>query len=226
MKYQARQPDQWIVVDDGKTPLKPTTSMQYVRREPRSDDPEYTLIPNLKMALPLIKGDKIMIIEDDEYYARGYIAEMAFRLDQHEIVGIGRSRYYHLPSGNYSRLPNINHASFAEMAFRKSFLPEFEEFLNDGLFLDMRIWRNINGKRGLVFIDNSTPLYVGMKGLPGRHGIGIGHNPDHRIYKQHSRDASREILKKWIPRDYKIYMNIINGKKCKNNFEADCFQPC
>lgn len=214
IRKQTLQPNQWIVVDDGKVPLKPYVPMQYVRREPQPDDPKHTLVLNLKTAMPLIKGDKIMIIEDDEYYAPEYLKEMVHRLNQHEVVGIGRSRYYHLPSGNYSRLPNTTHASFAEMAFRSSFLPEFKKFLTGGLYLDIRIWRNIDKKRGLVFTDNGKPLYVGMKGMPGRAGIGIGHDPNHRIYRSHPCDKSRKILKNWIPDkyNYNTYIDVIEGK--------------
>jgi len=222
IRKQTLQPNQWIVVDDGKVPLKPYVPMQYVRREPQPDDPKHTLVLNLKTAMPLIKGDKIMIIEDDEYYAPEYLEEMACRLNQHEIVGIGRSRYYHLPSGNYSRLPNITQASFAEMAFRSSFLPEFKKFLNGGQYIDIIIWRNIDKKRRFVFIDNGKPLYVGMKGMPGRHGIGGGHDKNHRIYRCHHCDESRKILNSWIPdKDAcNTYMDIITGKLTEDNYQS------
>jgi hypothetical protein len=133
MAGQTRKPDQWIIVDDGKEPIprfvdrdfNPLELFCYVRREPRRDDPSFTLDLNLKAALPHIDGDKILIIEDDEYYAPGYIAEMARRLDSFEVVGICQSKYYHLPTGGYRQIGNTGHASLAETGFRKSFLPFF-----------------------------------------------------------------------------------------------------
>lgn len=219
MKNQTLQPDQWIVIDDGKKPLKPTVQMDYVRREPQSNDPKYTLIENLKVAVPRIKYNKIIIIEDDEYYAPKYVETIAGKLNTHEIVGIGNSKYYHLPSGGNFMIGNGRHASLAQTAFRRSFLPEFKELLkisND--FLDMQLWKRVKGSgRGFIFFDGIIPLYVGIKGLPGRPGIGVGHNPDSKFYRQFSRDTSRKILKQWIYNkdDYNTYMNIINEKLTK-----------
>jgi len=222
MSKQTLQPDQWIVIDDGKMPMMPFLPMQYVRRKPQPNDPGRTLIENLRVAIPLIRGNKIILIEDDEYYAPGYIEEMSSRLNHHEIVGIGKSKYYHLPSGCYAQIGNTHHASLAEMAFRISFLPEFINYLDGELYLDMRIWRSIDRKRGLIFFDDDKSLYVGMKGMPGRHGIGGGHDINHKIYQGRTCDESREVLKKWIPDkdDYKIYMDMITGKLTEENYQA------
>ena len=222
MIKQTLKINQWIVVDDGKIPTEPKVGMEYIRREPQPDDPERTLIENLRAAIPYIRGNKIIIIEDDEYYASGYIEEMSSKLDRFEIVGIGRSKYYHLLSGHYSHLANTRQASFAQMAFRRSFLAEFKGFLTGELYLDMRIWRSVERARTHLFYDDKNPLYVGMKGMPGRHGIGGGHDVSHHIYKDKKRDESREILKKWIPNeeDYNIYMAIASGNLTEENYQS------
>ena len=219
MRHQTRQPDQWIVIDDGKTPMKPSVPMEYIRREPQPDDPKHTLILNLKTAVPLIKGDKIVVIEDDEYYAPEYMTKMALGLDRHEVVGIGRSKYYHLPSGGYSKIGNTAHASLAETGFRSSFLPEFKELLErNNVYLDMDIWKRANQNgRGFIFVDNDkNPLYVGIKGLSGRAGIGRGH--DSALYRDNPLDNSRKTLRQWIPKDYAVYMDILNGKLTDKNY--------
>jgi hypothetical protein len=216
MKNQTLKPSQWLVVDDGKTPLIPTSAMQYVRREPKSDDPQHTLILNLKAALPLIRGEKIIIIEDDEYYAPEYIAEMSRRLDHHELVGIMHAKYYHLPTGGYYKIGNTTHASLAETGFRRSFLPELETLWAGDTSLDMRIWQKA-GNRGHLFDDDSNSLYVGIKGLPGRAGIGAGHRPS--LY--HKKDtADRSVLKQWMPRDHGIYLDILGGKLTSENYRS------
>ena len=220
MGKQTLRPDQWIVVDDGKVPMEPKVGMEYIRRKPKKSDPEQTLIENLRTAIPYIRGSKIVIIEDDEYYAPGYIEQFSSKLDRHEIVGIGRSKYYHLFSGNYSQLQNTRQASFAEMAFRRSFLNEFKSFLTGGLYLDMKIWRAVDRRRTHLFYDDENPLYVGMKGMPGRHGIGGGHDITHRIYQNKTKDESRGVLKNWIPNeeDFNIYMAIVNGDLTEDNY--------
>jgi hypothetical protein len=224
MAGQTRQPDQWVVIDDGKTPmapLKPTLAMRWFRREPQPHDPRVTLDLNMKTALPLIEGDKIVIIEDDEYYAPRYIEEMARRLDSYEVDGIGDSRYYHLPTGGYDNCGNMQHASLAQTAFRASFIPVFTELVLEGShprWLDDRLWQRLQASRGtakpipfLIFTESGEPLYVGMKGLPGRAGIGAGHNP--AIYRRQRDDDDRTTLKRWIPRDYQVYLDILAGMK-------------
>lgn len=220
MRKQTLQPDQWIVVDDGKIPMKPYVPMQYIRRKPKSDDPKHTMLLNFKAAMPLVKGEKIIFIEDDEYYAPEYIATMAHGLNQYEIIGIGNSKYYHLNSGKYYRHGNVSRASLAQTAFRQSFLAEFNELLNSGdTYLDIRMWKKLEfSERGFIFVKNfNDNLYVGIKGLPGRPGIGIGHDTDHSMYKVYPRDSSREILKQWTWKDHDIYMDIINGKLTEKN---------
>lgn len=218
VRKQTLQPDQWIVIDDGRIPLKSYVPMQHVRREPQPDDPQHTLILNLKTAVPLITGDKVIIIEDDEYYAPEYLEEMALRLAEHEIVGIARAKYYHLPTGGYRQIANTTHASLAETGFRSSFVPELSEIWEGDPSLDMRIWQKAGQMRGLLFVDVFKPLYLGIKGLPGRTGIGAGHNPT--LYRGIRDTADRPVLKKWVPQDYQIYLDILNGTLTSENHQS------
>jgi hypothetical protein len=232
MTNQTMRPDQWLVVDDGQVPFVPSVPMEYVRREPRAGDPKHTLAINLLQAIPLIKGDKILIIEDDEYYAPNYVEEMAKRLDTGTIAGITQNRYYHLPTGGYYMMHNMGHASLAQTAFTSAFIPTFKGAVEASMFvdfLDIRIWRMAKqslvrsfkfGSRALttrsrtvgqaskgdlvLFSDADAPLYVGIKGLPGRNGIGMGHNPG--MYP--NRDTSgRRVLRQWMPLDYQVYLD-------------------
>jgi hypothetical protein len=192
--------------------------IEYIRREPRADDPKHTLNRNLTAALPLITGDKIFIIEDDEYYAPEYIEEMSRRLDQHEVVGLLRYKYYHLPTGGYINGLNSTHANLAETAFRNTFLSEFSETLNVGdTFIDLRTWKRA-GTRGYRFDDSGKSLFVGIKGLPGRAGIGIGHNS--AFYRNHIDTADRAMLKKLAPKDYQVYLDILSGKLTSENHQS------
>jgi hypothetical protein len=223
MANQTRKPDQWVIVDDGKTPRAydvdwfnaHVPGSVCVRREPRADDPQHTLDQNMRAALPHITGDKVLIIEDDEYYAPGYVAEMSRHLDTHEVVGIMDSKYYHLPTGGYTTCGNTRHASLAETGFRKSFLPTFERIVNEGSkprWIDDRLWAHVKagGVDHELFLDPHVPLYVGMKGLPGRSGIGVGHKES--IYHRKD-DAARTKLRAWIPGDFQVYLDVLEGMK-------------
>ena len=208
MKAQTKQPDQWVVVDDGKVPTVPSMSMQLVRRFPQQTDPKFTLALNLKTAFPLVKGDVVLIMEDDEYYAPEYIDTMVRALDSHVITGIAKAKYYHLPTGGYYQNANDRHASLAETAFRTSILPEISRIVNekDDPFIDIRIWKKFL-PLGKLFEDTNLPLYCGMKGLPGRAGIGGGHNP--AMYRNRKDGADRAMLKAWVPGDYRVYMEAL-----------------
>lgn len=217
MKNQTRQPDQWIVVDDGRKLLTPSNGMMYIRREPCQDDPPHTLVSNLIVALPKITGDKILIMEDDEYYAPGYIEEMSVRLDKSEIVGICQSKYYHVPTGGYRIFASKSHASLAQTAFRASFLSEIKTILSESknFSVDMKIWKSVACRSGL-FVDDVIPLYLGIKGLPGRSGIGIGHKPT--TYGNVKDTNDKDVLKKWVPEDYQVYLDIMGGKLTNENY--------
>jgi glycosyltransferase involved in cell wall biosynthesis len=214
MEEQTVQPEQWLVIDDGKKPTDPPKVAQYVRREPKKGEPEHSLIMNMRIALPLIKGDMIIIFEDDEYYAPGYIEAMAEKLEDYEVVGICPSRYYHLFSSRYMACGNTEHASFAQTAFRSSFLPEVEKMLKGSPFIDGKIWELMQGKNGrsLLFSDAREPLYVAMKGMMGRGGVGNGHK---NINDQTPDSRDRKMLRKWIPneRHFDIYAAISNKYK-------------
>jgi hypothetical protein len=219
MEQQVRRPDQWIVVDDGKVAMRNVPEWAtYVRREPKQSDPQHTLNTNLQTAIPYIIGDKILVIEDDEYYAPDYVKTLAAKMDVHEVVGIMMAKYYHLPTGGYSQLANTTHASLAETGFRNTFIPELEELVKDNgaTYLDLRLWQKaMSQDRGYLFQDKDTSLYLGIKGLPGRPGIGMGHN----IATYKTFDHNRSTLKKLTHGDSKVYVDVIDGRLNNDNYE-------
>ncbi len=221
---QTQRIDQWVIVDDGKNPM-PNGNLRgfdYVRRDPLPDDPLHTLGRNIQAALPFVTGTKILMIEDDEYYAPTYIEEMSRRLDQYQIVGIGRARYYNLQYQKWYRDENFWHASLAQTGFRVEFFDRIKHLFDDEIYIDVRIWETENLSRfsfvgkeritdrgnGIVFDDgDDNPLYCGIKGLPGRKGMGIGHTDFAGLHP----DSGNQMLKKWIPEDYKEYLKLIGG---------------
>jgi glycosyltransferase involved in cell wall biosynthesis len=69
MRAQTINPSQWVVVDDGEHPISDVKSdnIDYIRREPKGDDPKHTMILNLKEAFKMVQGNSVFFIEDDEY---------------------------------------------------------------------------------------------------------------------------------------------------------------
>jgi len=219
MACQTVKPKRWVIIDDGKIPMdlgELRSYEYYVRREPQPNDPKHTLVVNVKESLPFIEGDKVLFWEDDEYYAPAYLEKMIKKLTSFSVVGIGCAKYYHLITGGYIEHQNMEHASLAQTGFDISVLPMIKSCVDKGMekdWLDCNIWREVQRSKrsddpisSMIFRDTDNPLFVGMKGLPGRFGIGIGHKTD--SYKNHD-DADRSKLKEWMPHDYPAYLDLL-----------------
>lgn len=208
VKHQTLPITRWLIIDDGRVPYVPTMNCDYIYRKPQSSDPKHTLNLNIRTALPYIKEDIVCWLEDDEYYAPKYIETMVAKIKGHDAVGIIKSKYYYLPGRTYYVHNTKDHASLAETAITKEFLPKLVTMLDGDPFIDLRIWKEVNGN-GCLFDDGAECLYVGMKGLPGRPGIGAGHRGGGR------KDFQYEVLKKWMPNDYKFYVDLNLKEKIK-----------
>jgi hypothetical protein len=212
---QTKQLSQWIIIDDGKVPLNVSNLPEYVhyyRREPQITDPSHTLIMNLCKAFTFVFGDAVLFIEDDEYYSPKYVETMDSFLSNYPIVGICFAKYYFLPTAKWAIIGNHVHASLAQTGIQTSFISEVNEVLEGNPYLDMRIWAKAKG-RGYLFNDGNTGcLYLGMKGMPGRKGIGTGHNGLSRYYKP---DIQLKNLYQWIGKEnadiYQKY--ILSGRR-------------
>lgn len=209
MLKQTRKPDQWIVVDDGNTPIdeqdiKDIPFLTYIRREP-AETRTASFLGNWREGLENCIGNKIIIVEDDEYYASRYIETMAKMLNGYEIIGITRSRYYNIASTWYKRIPNIDHASWAQTAFSARLMPDVMDLLCGNESLDLRLWKKILAENipHKLFDDNEY-LFVAIKGLPGRPGFGGAH----RIKRV--MDSSLKQLREWMPdiEDFNLYREI------------------
>jgi len=229
MKNQNIQPDKWLIIDDGKIPLPYDDLLDfpeyviYLRREPQRTDPKHTLGINIKTALKYITGDVLLFIEDDEYYAPKYIETMLEKIQEHEIVGLCRSKYYNLRTSRYYVNPNLGHASLAQTGLKTKNLRILESVIDGDAFIDTRLWVAFGGKscsdvktivpekgiqvgngKGILFDDGLKDcLYVGMKGMPGRVGIGAGHRSNGGIP-----DKNNEVLKLWMPNDCEVYLGL------------------
>jgi len=203
---QKTKPGQWLVIDDGQIPLPEhlKEGLEYVRRVPKENE-GHTLTLNMKTVLPYIKGDMILIIEDDDWYGPDYITTMKKYLERYDLVGEAFARYYHVPTMKYRRIGNDKHASFCQTGFAKSLLPIFEGCLEGDPYVDDRFWKAVKDRKYLIVdTEDRLKLHCSMKGLKGRKGIGTGHNKDARYYNM---DAGLEFLIKWVGKENaKIYM--------------------
>jgi hypothetical protein len=84
-RYPAGQPIDFLMTNVGPTPPW----------QPGQN----TLARNLLAAISEVRYDKVLFIEDDDWYAADFVVTMVDLLDRgHGIVGSPTSRYYHLPT--------------------------------------------------------------------------------------------------------------------------------
>lgn len=207
MSRQTMPFKQWIVVDDGKTPTVPVQNQLYIRREPSSKG-HRSLADNILAALPHVTGDYIFIIEDDDYYRPNYIETLFKWLQRANIVGEAKAIYYNIKCRFFYQNQNKKHASLCNTAFSyKNILPlrKICETHND--FIDIKFWATAYGPK---YLDNgATKHCIGIKGMPGRVGIGSGHA------NFISNDPMFLKLKELIGEDYKIYQSLSSDVKGK-----------
>lgn len=207
-RWMARQdyagPVRWIIVDDGPEP-QPVTfrrdgwQLVLVRPSPQWAPGQNTQARNLLKGLAAVDpADSLVIIEDDDWYAADWLTTVAAELQHAELVGEHRARYYNVQQRSGRQLANTGHASLCSTAMRGSALQELAAAcLARPKFIDLELWRRPRDRR--LFGGHRV---VGIKGLPGRGGIGMGHDPD---FKGEA-DASGELLRQWVGADAEVYL--------------------
>lgn len=207
--YMERQtykdPIHWIIIDDAAPPTpvsldpKGNIEQQYVRGPVAWTPHINTQRPNMHEALQHVREDSeaIFIIEDDDYYAPEYLETLMWLLGRYEVVGEANNKYYAIQSRSYREWKNLTHASLCSTGMRYSIFQTLYDAVNSGeLFMDMAFWRKTfeRGHKNALIINLN--IGVGMKQLPGRHGIGAGHDPE---LQQFIADPGFDMLKRWIP---------------------------
>lgn len=196
---------QWVIVDDGWThvekpmlrELDEVTLIQLTAR-PR----EITLVRNLLAALDAVKFDLILIVEDDDWYSDQYVHGMSEILRDHDMAGCSESRYYHVPSRRYRILKHPGRSSLCHTGFRRSQLPRLREICEKARnpFVDVPFWEETMRVPGCLRRD---PLCIGIKGMPGRDGIGVGHRPQNGDgwIADNAGTLQGSVLRSWIGED-------------------------
>jgi hypothetical protein len=185
----------WVIVDDGPEP-QPITfdrfgwSVEVIRPTPYWQNGQNTQARNLAAGLAVIPDNhRVVIIEDDDHYAPGYLSAVLEWLDHAELVGESHARYYHIGRQVWKHCGNDQHASLCSTAVRGSALKLLREIVQQHhKFIDIELWRQFTGPKHL----QKTDLCVGIKGLPGRGGIGAGHRMTGTL------DQHRETLRSWL----------------------------
>lgn len=175
----------WVIIDDGypqttdniTEAFRPEWKKVKIYPTPVWQTGANTQARNIKAGIDYVKEnykkqdvEGIFIIEDDDYYKSIYLERMMLRLNGFDIAGERNTIYYNVQWRRHVTNANTIHASLFQTAFSYDAIPDFEaSYVHK--FIDCLFWAK--PKRKNLF--NEGNLAVGMKGIPGREGIGAGH---------------------------------------------------
>lgn len=202
---------QWIVVDDGEERVECALGQTYLRGPVTWKENYNTQRLNLMQAIEHVKGKYVFFIEDDDYYAPDYIEFYVSLLSSAcDVVGESDVKYYHLKSKSWLSLKNYDHTSLAATAFNAKHMPIFLEALHSGeKFFDITFWKYAQENDLKTLLFNNKQYSVGIKGFPGRKGIGSGHAPAGYIS-----DPFGNKLRSWVgDEDFKLYLPYLGTHK-------------
>lgn len=210
MDRQTKRWHQWFVLDDEEPKAQCLMGQEYIHC------PQFkgrmSLLSKIHFILTSgrITGDGVVFIEDDDWYAPGWLAFCGDELSRHDMIGEGRAVYYNVRYRYWFQYQNMGHASLCATAIRTSqahnLAAQCKISGNEDPFLDARMWPNLNCDK-IVLDPHGKPLTVGIKGMPGRRGYNVGHDgPDWRAQN----DPSLSKLKSLIGQDVKFYEPFYN----------------
>ena len=177
-QYMAAQdyagPVRWVIVDDGPEPQEITFKrngwdVKVVRPEPFWQPGDNTQARNLLAGLEWCT-DRIVICEDDDEYAPDWLSRCAHWLETADLVGEAPTLYRHVNGAE--KLMTNKTPSLCQTAMKGPAIDRFREILMKHVkLIDSNLWRSDLSKG----VYPNTNGVIGIKGLPGRPGIGIGH---------------------------------------------------
>lgn len=194
----------WIIVDDGEQMQmvdfnRDGWKLTVITPRPFWKQGDNTQARNLMEGVALLNGkERLFIIEDDDCYLPEYLETANSWLDKHDLVGESFARYYNVQSKRFRQLSNASHASLCATAMKGDAIEAFKRELRPEVkFIDLMLWRRFNGHKKL----HKSSLVTGIKGLPGRNGIGMGHKDDF----QGQIDQKGSILRQWAGVNADLY---------------------
>jgi hypothetical protein len=166
------------------------------------------------------EGQRVLIIEDDEWYHPRYVELMAGALEKSGkgFIGQSQARYYHLRHRSYHCPMNLYHASWCRTGWIHGALEQrwVRSASADSLqagdpFIDMRVWRRRHFSAArlpvtLELLQKHSWLSVGIKGMPGRGGLGTAHAGGQRWEKDHP--DGRKLAEWTSPEDRDAYLRL------------------
>jgi hypothetical protein len=146
------------------------------------------------------KRDIVVFIEDDDWYSPEWLRAVDSLSGTAELIGERRAFYYNVVKRSWMEMKNESHASLCSTAITGSAIETLKKVCQQApQFIDLALWRVHRNKQ--LF---DAQHVVGIKGLPGRKGIGMGHNASYGFRQ----DPSAEVLRNRVGSDADFYFNL------------------
>lgn len=203
MARQTVQPDEWIVADDGNVPATLSMGQLHVVRH-RQHDGGKSLAGNMLAALERVTGDVVVVVEHDDWYSPNHIEVCVGRLKAANATGAQTQRYYNVEHRCWIVMQNIGSA-LCNTAFRADLVPAMRAaaeraFQRGAIGVDRLFWDSVHKGKDVHRVET----VVGIKGLPGRKGLGMGHRPKDRPSRW-TADPDLRQLRAWVGDDVEAY---------------------
>jgi hypothetical protein len=175
----------WIIVDDGvlittncvQPGFRDNWEIVKVYPKPSWNKNSNTQGRNIGAGIETLLNNKnidqikaVFIIEDDDYYRANYLTEMMKRFGTYWLIGETNTIYYNVQWRQHCDNNNRQHSSLFQTAFTCDSIRLLLTCLNQK-FIDADLWARATNK----YLFHAGTLSVGIKGMPGREGIGAGH---------------------------------------------------
>ncbi|MGH8035368.1 MAG: hypothetical protein ACREO9_09095, partial [Lysobacterales bacterium] len=114
----------------------------------------------------------LLVMEDDDIYLPGHVENIVTALESAELVGERVARYYNVATRRYRVMHAGQHAAMASVGVGGAGLKALRRVCRDHKSaLDVHLWRSFIWPKKLL----DTANVIGIKGMPGRVGLGVGH---------------------------------------------------
>lgn len=168
----------------------------------------------------------LLIVEDDDYYPPQYLRRMTDAMRRVDaafgVVGYARACYYNVGVLMYREMRNMHHASLCESGVIGRAVDEFlgicdaraKQRGNNG-FIDIELWARANARHRGAHLMSGRPgtRPIGMKGLPGRAGIGSVHRVSGIWRPDPDGDWLRSHIGDEIASRYRRFAEVAHGRK-------------
>lgn len=191
----------WFVSDDGIEPQsmifhRPGYELRSLRLAPKAGN---TQARNLLALLDCVDRKwPVVVWEDDDYYAPNWLNTIALNLHHADLIGESPARYYNVALRIGLVLKNRHHASLCATVVQGLAIQTLiSACQTKQKFIDIDLW-----KRHPYRYLFSGQQVIGIKGLPGRMGIGLGHQANFTG----TLDLEGQLLTQWIGKDAVFYL--------------------